>query len=589
MEKNNRIISKLFRNSVISIIAAAIATMLGVVIDGIVIGRFLGPDSMAAYGLVTPIINLATAFSGILATGAQVVCAQHLGAGRADKARRVFSMCMVVTAVLAAVMMVVVFLFRGNIAVLLGANGKSAHLLPLVSDYLLGMLFAFPSVLLLFEFNSLMRLDGDPNRVIVAVVVMTLLDVAGDLLNALIIHGGMLGMGLATSISYFAALVIMLLHFTKKDIIFKMSLKNLKLKDLGDLLSTGSSSAAGSVAAMLRNGVLNRILVATVLSSTAVAAFGVLNTVFNFTSSVMIGVGLTTAMISGMILGEEDRSGAHALVKVSVKTALIIGTFLAAVVFIFADVIAGVFGSADGAKMVELAARGLRFYSVSIILYGLNICFVNYTQGLRRMVLTNIFCFLQGFVYMVLPALVLAGMLQTDAVWLSFIIGESLTLITIYIYAAVRKRGIPYKFSDFLFLKEPFGVGEENLFETSVTKADEIIPVSSKVYEFCEEKGAKPKIATLTSLFVEELCNNIVEFGFADKKPHSIDIRVMKLKDGWKIRFRDDCKLFDPTEWIKLHQSDDPASNIGIRMVCGMAKDVNYLSTMELNNLTIHL
>ena len=133
MEKNNRIISKLFRNSVISIIAAAIATMLGVVIDGIVIGRFLGPDSMAAYGLVTPIINLATAFSGILATGAQVVCAQHLGAGRADKARRVFSMCMVVTAVLAAVMMVVVFLFRGNIAVLLGANGKSAHLLPLVS------------------------------------------------------------------------------------------------------------------------------------------------------------------------------------------------------------------------------------------------------------------------------------------------------------------------------------------------------------------------------------------------------------------------------------------------------------------------
>ena len=80
MKNNGKIIGKLFRNSVLSIIAAAIATMLGVVIDGIIIGRFLGPDSMAAYGLVTPIINLATAFSGVLATGAQIICAQRLGA-----------------------------------------------------------------------------------------------------------------------------------------------------------------------------------------------------------------------------------------------------------------------------------------------------------------------------------------------------------------------------------------------------------------------------------------------------------------------------------------------------------------------------
>ena len=59
MKNNGQIISKLFRKSVVSIILAAIATMLGIVIDGIVIGRFLGKDSMAAYGLVTPVINLA--------------------------------------------------------------------------------------------------------------------------------------------------------------------------------------------------------------------------------------------------------------------------------------------------------------------------------------------------------------------------------------------------------------------------------------------------------------------------------------------------------------------------------------------------
>lgn len=136
MKNNGKIIGKLFRNSVLSIIAAAIATMLGVVIDGIIIGRFLGPDSMAAYGLVTPIINLATAFSGVLATGAQIICAQRLGAGNADKARRAFSMCMVITAIVATLMIVIMLIFRDPICVMLGARGNSAKLLSLTSDYL---------------------------------------------------------------------------------------------------------------------------------------------------------------------------------------------------------------------------------------------------------------------------------------------------------------------------------------------------------------------------------------------------------------------------------------------------------------------
>ena len=47
--------------------------------------------------------------------------------------------------------------------------------------------------------------------------------------------------------------------------------------------------------------------------------------------------------------------------------------------------------------------------------------------------------------------------------------------------------------------------------------------------------------------------------------------------------------MFDPTEWLKVNDEDDPEKNIGIRMISGMAKDVKYLSTMELNNLTITL
>lgn len=587
MKNNGQIISRLFKKSVISIILAAIATMVGIVIDGIVIGRFLGPDSMAAYGLVTPVINLATAFSGILATGAQVICAQHLGAGNVQKARRTFSMCMLITAIISVVMVAAVIIFRNPTAVMLGAHGNSAKLLPLTSDYLLGIVFSFPCVLFLFEFNSLMRLDGDANRVIVAVVVMTVLDIAGDLVNALVIHGGMLGMGITTSLSYFAALVIMLLHFTKKDIIFKFSFKGLRLKDMAEIFATGSSSAVGSASSMLRNLVLNQIMVATVLSGTAVAALGVVNTVFNFTSSTMLGVAMTTAMIAGMILGEQDRTAAEALVKVTVKVTLVVGAVLSAILLIFADFIAGAFGGADGAQMVSLAARGLRIYALSIILYGLNVAFINYTQGMRRMIVSDLFCFLVNFPFIVLPALALFGALDADAVWWSFIIGEAINFICIVVYAAVKKRGFPFRAKDFLFLREPFGVPEDYLLDFSVTEPSQVIPASKAVEAFCTEKGAAQKESMMLSLFVEELTGNIVKFGFSDGKRHSIDIRVIKQTDGWILRVRDDCKRFDPTEWIKLHNAEDKTKNIGIRMVCGMAKDVKYLSTLELNNIII--
>ena len=303
----------------------------------------------------------------------------------------------------------------------------------------------------------------------------------------------------------------------------------------------------------------------------------------------MIGVGLTTAMIAGMVLGEQDKTAAEQLIKTSIKTAIVVGAGLSILLFVGSDFIAGVFASSKGAKMVELAARGLRIYAISIILYGINIVFVNYTQGIRRMGISNILCFLQSFVFMVVPALALAGLLQTDSVWLCFIFTEILTLLFVFILACVRKHGFANKFSDFLFLKEPFGVADEDLFEVSISQESEIIPAAEAVQRFCDGKKASDKSATLMSLFVEELSNNIIQFGFADGKKHSIDIRVMNMPDGWTLRFRDNCRLFDPTEWIKLHETDDPTANIGIRMVCGMAKKVDYLSTMELNNLTIRI
>jgi Na+-driven multidrug efflux pump/anti-sigma regulatory factor (Ser/Thr protein kinase) len=589
MKKNAGIINKLYKSSVIGFIVAAVAALLGVLIDGIVIGRFLGPDSMAAYSLVTPIINLTSVFSGVFSTGAQVVCAERIGAGDVKGTRRVFSVCMIATVAVSIVLVAGILLFRDQIAVLLGATGNSAHLLKETSEYMLGLVFSLPCLILLFTFNTLMRIDGDANRVVIAVGVMTVLDIAGDLLNALVFKKGMLGMGLATTFSYLVAVIILFFHFTKKDILLKFSFKGVRWTDLRDILATGSSSAVGNGSAVLRNTTLNHIMVATILSGTAVGAFGIVNSIIGFAQCVMIGVGLTTSMIAGMILGEQDRSGLNELVKTTLKAGVIIGAIITVPIFIFAKPIAAAFGNKDGAEMVALAARGIRIYSVSIILYGLNNAFVNYTQGLRRMGYSIVFCFFQNFLFIAIPALALVGVLDTDAVWFSFIIGECTTMLSIFILAGIQKKGFPFRIKDFLFVPKTFGVPESESFEVSISDISEVPSASVAIRDFSAGKGATKKEQLLLSLFTEEIGNNIANYGFEEGKGQSLDIRVIHAPDGWILRLRDNCKMFDPTDWAQQHENADPTKNIGIRMVCNMAKESNYLNSMDLNVLTLKI
>lgn len=421
-------------------IIAAMMGMVGIAVDGVVISRFLGPKCMAAYGLVTPLTNLTMVFALVFSGGAQVVCAHLVGAGRKEEARRVFSTCMTATVVLSACLMAVLFIWRGDICIMLGASGKNADLLPLASNYLLGVLLAIPSIIMLFEFNGLMRLDNNPNLIIVAVTVMTLMVISGDLLNALVIHGGMLGMGLTTSISYVTAVAIMMLHFRRKNIIFHYSPKGMKFKDLKDIIVIGSSSAVGSGSAMLRNRVLNGIMLQTAMAVAATAALSIFNTILNVTSSIMGAMGLTCSMITGLVIGMDNEDKKKELKKTTVKNALFLAIVLFVLLFIFAPYIVMLFKGPGGEKMTMLATRGLRIYSVGIFLFALNTAYINHAQGMRRMVVSNTFCFLENFVLIVIPALALSGVIETDAVWVAYPIAEAITFAFIIIFRLVSKR-----------------------------------------------------------------------------------------------------------------------------------------------------
>ncbi len=62
-------------------ILSAMTVTLCLLVDNIMIGRFLGEDSITAYGLTTPVLLIFAAFGAMISAGIQVLCSKTIGKG----------------------------------------------------------------------------------------------------------------------------------------------------------------------------------------------------------------------------------------------------------------------------------------------------------------------------------------------------------------------------------------------------------------------------------------------------------------------------------------------------------------------------
>lgn len=582
---NDYTIRKLYKSSLLVMILTILTSTIGMLVDGLIISSFLGTEAMAAYGLASPVFLVFSAVGGVLSSGAQTLCSKSMGSGKLKQANQLFSLSCVLAGILSVVLIAVMMAFATPIIQALGAVGDEANLFQPAKDYLLALALGIPGMLASTLLSPFMQLDGDRQRSLLSVVAMTAVNIAGDLLNVFVFKQGMWGMGLATTISYYVAVLVLVLHFFKKDATYSFSLKGIEWKRTGSLLSTGLPTAVSRLCHTFRTLILNKLLLA-IASGVAVSAFSVQSNLNSFLGSIGTGVGMVTLMLSGIIMGEENPKSAKTLFKTAMWYAIVPVGVVAILVFIFAPTLVS-FYEKENLEAAALAVRGLRFYAVSMPLYGINIVFMNYLQGCRQLKLAHVVCIFDNFVFIVLTALLLGNIMGTDGVWIAFPIGEVLMLAMLFVIAAVKSRKVPSKMEDFMFLPQGFGVPEEEQMDMSIQSMEQVIDLSRSTEAFCRKHGADQRKTYLIALCIEEMAGNIVRHGFNDGKQHNIDFRLVKKEDEFLISLRDDCRPFDPKKQLEIMCPDDPCSNIGIRLVYGMAKEVNYVNTLKMNNLFI--
>ena len=582
-------IRKIFRQMLVTQILSAMTVMLCMLVDSMMIGRFLGVDSMTAYGLANPVLLIFAAYGAMLSAGIQVMCGKTMGVGDREGTNACFSASAVLALSVSLVGTVLILLLVNPVCTLLGAGrpGPDNPVFGLTRDYLRGFIVGAPAFIVAQIMVPFLQISGNRIRLALAVVLMTVSDVAFDLLNVFVFHGGTLGMGLASSFSYYFALIVGLAYFFKKDCMFKLRLKAVTKKVCKELFSYGIPTVINSLAMVVLVFTLNKILLSAG-GNMAVAAYSVISTVGNICYCFGSGVAQVSLLLAAIFYSDEDRTAIYTLVRTQTFYATVLDVGLIVVVFLLAPVLVSLFLADPAAK--AMTVWGMRLFSFSLLPCSLNTTFKNYYQGVDRVRFTELISLLQNVTFPVLAAFVLSRFLGTTGVWLSFLGGEILTMAVICIVVWKKSYKPALNAETFALLPRLFGVKDEDKIEMTIRSREEAAEASLKAAEFCKAHGESARNSMLISLCVEEMVNNIVEHGFSQvRKDQSVDVRILFKGSSCIIRIRDNCVNFDPVEYLKLHESDDPAAHIGIRMVMKMVRSANYVNSLGLNILTLVL
>ena len=577
-------LKKTFRQMAVAQIVSAMTVILCLLIDSIMIGRFLGVESMAAYGLSNPLLLAFAAIGSMVSAGVQVMCSKSIGSGDQKANNRYFSVTVVLCVLVSLVSLICVIFFRGPLCQLLGA-GSSGSLHDKTSDYLLGFIIGAPAFLASTILVPYLQLAGKQTRLIIAVGMMIVSDIAFDLLNVHVFHGGMLGMGLASSMSYYIALFAGLFYFVKKDCLFKFKLSLVRMKECMELLKAGIPTIINMLSLVVLSFVLNQILMS-VYNSTAVAAYSIISTASNICYAFSSGIAAVTLMLSGIYYYEDDRETLYSLMKIMLRYVIVVDIIITIIVLIIAPVLVKLFVT-DDAGALEMATLGLRLFALSLLPSSINTGLKHFFQGTSHIRLTECISILQNFACIALFSYVLSFFAGTTGVWFGYLCGECLVLLIIYMIVWHHNKSGAFTLENFSLLPKDFGVSEDHYLRATLETMDEVVEFSAQVSEFCKKHKANSKCCYFTALCVEEMAKNVLDHGYQDEKKHPVDVSLFFKQPELVLRMRDEGKPFDPVEYNAMVKSDDLASHLGIRMVFGVAEQVTYTNSMSQNSVTI--
>lgn len=577
---------KLAVTQIFGIIISAANSM----IDTAVTGRFLGADVVAAAGLFAPVVTL-MGFSYVLVTGLQILCSRAVGSGESKKVVSLFSSGFIFLAVCGAVISVLCILFPEHLIAFLTGGGltRGGHNTSVVlnlRDYISGYSYGITFQILYGFLIVFLPLNNSVNLSYISIAVMLVSNIVMDI-AAVYFNLGAFGIGFATSASYVLAFLSVLHVFTDKYKAVHIKLGYLCLPSLGEAAILGLPSLMFTLGCTTKGYVMNMTLLKHIGAS-AVAVMNIQGNICAIAGAVPMGCAGAMMSLASMYYGENDRESLLMLVKYSLK----FGVILSGTVMLF--IMSGAYYISDfffepgqsAIDIFDISERMLLLFPSFLIFNAVYNIFIKSYQLQGKTRLVNIVSFAENIIMAVI-AVILVPLMGDSGVWLSFPLSEIVCLIIIMLSVFIDAGRITFSLSDWIKLPENFGAKAGEFIEFSITSAKQVINISERVIDFCVRNKISRRKRNIAGLAVEEMAGNIVKHGFRENVENHANLRIVYTDEILTIRIHDNCPEFDPHKRLDQFSGEDPAANIGIRMIAGLADEMSYQNMAGININTV--
>lgn len=568
MKRKGTLLRKKFNEYLISTLAMSASLYLAAIVDNIMVGNILGTNALAAVNLTSPVVYIKNIIFSIFIYGGNTLVAMYKGKRDNKSADKAFTFSLLFGCITSSIVMAAGILTTQPTAMFLSQGGA---LYENAYAYLIPLWVSGPLVVINSGSAAYVRTDGMKKLAIALPISSNVINLAFDYIFMKWFGWGVAGAGWATVAGYAIGSLLLIFYFTSKHRtvrLVKVAFKDIKI--LLGVLQTGLPTALIHVCNAVRTYTVNGVILASA-GTVGMQVVTICMSAFNVALIFINGSATTLMPICGALYGERDNRGVRYVLRFSLLVTEIMCFVVLAVFELFPIPVGGLFGklSAETAAQLDVA---LRIFSICIPFYGLSYILRAFYQSTKQRGAASLFTILEGVVF-IIPLIYLFSKTNQDLMWLSFALAELASLLatalTMQIIAKRKKR------RSFLMLE-----GSEQAGVLDLTMDNEIasaVDVSKRIKEFCEENHISDTVGTILSVTAEELAVNAAKYAYKGK--NDIDVCLRILDDKLVLRFRDNGKIFNPTEYI-----DDSGKEItGLMFARKLTPDISYNRVLGFN------
>jgi len=340
-------------------------------VDTAVVGRFLGPERLAAVGATGSVNFLVIGLCLGLCSGFSIPIAQAFGAKDEGEVRRCVWHAVILSTGLS-------LLFAGlSVALckpLLRLMNTPEEILEHSARYI-GIIFAaIPCCVLYNMASGILRSLGDSRTPVIFLVLASLINIALDLFLIIVCGMDVAGAAVATAVSQLISgigcVIVMIrrfpiLHLRKEDRVFDLARAK---KMLGTGLPMGLQFSITAIGSVMVQWSVNG------LGVNAVAAVSGAGKLSAFFACVFDALSSTMATYAGQNMGARKLDRIHQGLRVTSVLGIVYCVLAFGVVALFAGPLLGLF--IDAAAAPEVTAMGIRYLTVNAAFY-IPLLFVN--------------------------------------------------------------------------------------------------------------------------------------------------------------------------------------------------------------------